>query len=81
VRKADNLPPFCAVVTKSGKINFLEPSGPLRTCNGTVFPLPSTITSLFSVLLLLLFNFCKSQFYLNHLVIVVLINCSALVSA
>jgi len=29
------LPPSCAVVMKSGKINFLEPSGPLRACNGT----------------------------------------------
>jgi len=40
VRKADNLPPSCAVVTKSGKLNFLEPSGPLRACNGTALPLP-----------------------------------------
>ena len=30
VRKADNLPPLCAVVTKSGNSDFLEPSGPLR---------------------------------------------------
>jgi len=37
VRKADNLPPSCAVVTKSGNLNFLEPSGPLRACNGTCF--------------------------------------------
>ena len=35
MRKADNLPPFCAVVTKSGNLNFLEPSGPLQACNGT----------------------------------------------
>jgi len=27
VRKADNLPPSCAVVTKSGNLNFLEPLG------------------------------------------------------
>ena len=26
--KADKLPPSCAVVTKSGNLNFLEPSGP-----------------------------------------------------
>jgi len=37
VRKADNRPPSCAVVTKSGKLNFLEPSGPLQACNGTAF--------------------------------------------
>ena len=29
------LPPSCAVVTKSGNLNFLEPSGPLQVCNGT----------------------------------------------
>jgi hypothetical protein len=39
VRKADNLPPSCAVVTKSGNLKFLEPSGPLRACNGTALPL------------------------------------------
>jgi len=36
---ADNLPSSCAVVTKSGKLNFLEPSGPLQACNGTGVPL------------------------------------------
>jgi len=35
VRKADNLPPSCAVVTKSGSLNFLEPSGLVQVCNGT----------------------------------------------
>jgi len=37
MRKADNLPPSCAVVTKSGNRNFLEPSGPFRACNGTAY--------------------------------------------
>ena len=37
MRKADNLPPSCAVVTKSGSLNFLEPSGPVQACNGTAF--------------------------------------------
>ena len=32
------LPPSCAVVTKSGNLNFLEHSGPLRACNGTALP-------------------------------------------
>ena len=40
VRKADNLPKSCVVVTKSGNLNVLEPSGPLRACNGTALPLP-----------------------------------------
>ena len=34
------LPPSCAVVTKSGNLNFLEPSGPLQACNGNALPLP-----------------------------------------
>ena len=29
------LPPSCAVVTKSGNLIFLEPSGPVQACNGT----------------------------------------------
>ena len=33
------LPPSCAVVIKSGNLNFLEPSGPLQACNGTVLPI------------------------------------------
>jgi len=33
------LPPSCAVVTKSGSLNFLEPSGPVQGCNGTALPL------------------------------------------
>ena len=37
MRKADNLPPSCAVVKKSGTLNFLETSGPLQACNGTDF--------------------------------------------
>ena len=32
------LPPPCAVVMKSGNLNFLKPSGPLQTCNGTDLP-------------------------------------------
>ena len=34
------LPPSCAVVMKSGNLNFLEPSGPLQACDGTAIPLP-----------------------------------------
>ena len=32
------LPPSCAVVVKSGNLNFLDPSGPLQACNGTALP-------------------------------------------
>ena len=38
MRKADSLPPSCAVVMKSGNLNFLEPSGPLQTSNGAALP-------------------------------------------
>ena len=38
VRKADNLPQSCAVVTKCGNLKFLEYSGSLRACNGTGLP-------------------------------------------
>jgi hypothetical protein len=34
------LPPFCAIVKKSGNLNFLEPYGPFQACNGTALPLP-----------------------------------------
>ena len=37
MRKADNLPLSC-VVTKSGNLDFLEPSGPVQACNGTALP-------------------------------------------
>ena len=34
MRKADNLPSYCAVVKKSGSLNFLDPSGPARPVMG-----------------------------------------------
>jgi hypothetical protein len=34
------LPPFCAVLAKSGNLNFLKSSGPVQACNGTALPLP-----------------------------------------
>ena len=37
------LPPSCAVVTKSGNLNFLEASGTVQTCNGTALPFVVTI--------------------------------------
>jgi len=42
VRLTD-LPPSCAVVMKSGNLNFLEPCGPLQACNGSSLPLPFTL--------------------------------------
>ena len=45
MRKVDNLPPSCAVVMKSGSLNFLEPSGPIQACNGTALPFTTTTTT------------------------------------
>ena len=39
MRKADNLPPSCTIVAKSGNLNFLEPSGLLQACNRTAVPI------------------------------------------
>jgi len=36
--KVDKLPPFRAVVTKSGYLIFLESCGPVKACNGTALP-------------------------------------------
>jgi hypothetical protein len=33
-------PPSCAIVMKSGNLNFLEPSRSLQACNRTALPLP-----------------------------------------
>ena len=48
------LPPSCAVIMKSGNLNYLEPSGLLRACNGTALPLTllENFTKLFRILLL-----------------------------
>ena len=46
MRKADNLPPSCAVVTKSGSLYFLEPSGPVQACNRAALSLYPTPCSL-----------------------------------
>ena len=54
------LPPSCAVVMKSGNLNFLEPSGPLRAYNGLLYILPSlkkTTDQLLVILAEILVNF------------------------
>ena len=57
--KADNLPPSCAVVTKSGNLNFLEPSGPVQACNGTALALFIAV-----VLIFVLYYLCLKLCYL-----------------
>ena len=37
MHKVDNLPPYCAVVKKSGSLNFLDPSGPAWPVTGVLF--------------------------------------------
>ena len=58
VLKADNLPPSCAVVTKCGNLNFLEPFGALRACNGTAFFCVVCISLLFLYRFVYCFSFC-----------------------
>ena len=41
------LPPSCAVVMNSGNLNFLEPSGPLQACNGTVLPFANVLSNFY----------------------------------
>ena len=40
MRRAENLPLYCAVVKKSRSLNFLDPSGPPMACYGSALPLP-----------------------------------------
>ena len=70
------LPPYCAIVTKSGNLNFLEPSGPLQACNGTAFyqftnvlflTLPTQKSLSFMYLkYCVLFVFCKDILNTKH---------------
>ena len=61
MHKADNLPPSCAVVTKSGNLNFLEPFGALRACNGTALPLPFTYSLTLRLIRVLIVALEKQQ--------------------
>ena len=67
------LQPSCAVVMKSGNLNFLEPSGPLQACNGTALLL--TLFLLLLLLLLLPPLLHRSDFLRN---LDILFNCSLL---
>ena len=59
------IPPSCAVVTQSGNLNFLEPSGPLQACNGTALPLCyDTWSALYSCPILMKFEYSR-QFFLG----------------
>ena len=37
VRKAGNLPPYCAVAKKSKSLNFLDPLGPAWPVTGVLY--------------------------------------------
>jgi hypothetical protein len=34
------------IVSKSGSLNLLEPSGPVKACNGIALPLPFTLVTM-----------------------------------
>ena len=42
-------PPACAFVTKSGNLNFLEPSGPVQACNATAFSMSESCKSAYII--------------------------------
>ena len=67
------LPPSCAVVVKSGNLNFLEPSGTLRACKGSyllhthIYSLllwNSKLTSIFGPMARYTATQCKIKLYL-----------------
>src|SRR5215469_9463723 len=63
------LPPSCAVIMKSGNLNFLEPSGPLQACSGTALPLPLLMTKWDPIKLT--FLYCTVLYYMHrHLEVV-----------
>jgi len=70
VRKADNLPPSCAVVAKSGNLNFLEPSGPVQACNGSDLPF-FEIFEYFTITIILFISSLRVEWkeLFNHLCI------------
>jgi hypothetical protein len=49
VPKADNLPPSCADVKKSGGLNLLETCGPVQACNGTALPFTVSMSRFVSI--------------------------------
>ena len=57
------LPPSCAIVMKSGNLNFPEPSGPLRLVTGLIYLLPLILQYTFSFLLVTVNN--KDEFRMN----------------
>ena len=42
------LPPSCAVVTKSGKLDFMEPSGTVQACNGIALTYSCLLSQVFT---------------------------------
>jgi len=66
MRKADNLPPSCAVVTKPGNLNFLEPSGTVQACNGTALPIYYILCiSCIVKCLIIIDAWCKHEDFIN----------------
>ena len=50
-------PHSCGVVTKSGSLNLLAPSGPLQACNGTALPLQWCVSQ--TQQNFIMFNYCN----------------------
>ena len=79
MHKADNVPPYRAVVMKSGSLNFLEPSGPAQACYGRTLPFLHDITSQKMVILSLGFVFQLGMefiywYYIQYAILFVLLH-------
>ena len=68
------LPPSCAVVMKSGNLNFLEPSGPFQVCNGTALPFTSS-RCMWSISVCLFFRSVQHHTWYIHLFITFTTTC------
>jgi hypothetical protein len=59
------LPPSCAVVMKSGNLNFLEPSAPLQACNGTAVSVLHYSTTSWVLLVQNIFGWILNDSYIT----------------
>jgi len=57
----------CAVVTKSGNLNFLEPSGPPQACNGNALPYFTTSAIFYSIAIYFILFHCSVLYYSNSI--------------
>jgi len=72
------LPPSCAIVMKSGNLNFLETFGPLQASNGTASPIYIYIYICILIYIFIKYMFIKYAYTQVRTLGQVLTNCVAL---